>query len=195
MEQEPEQRDWPRLRDDIRSCWRCSLSETRRHALPGEGPTDARALLVAQAPGAFEDAAGRMFVGPTGDLLNQLLNHAGLSMDAFYRTNLVKCHLPKNRRPRVAEIRACATHLDDELALLRPLAICTMGLCAARAVLARIEGTLLDRPALRALRGRVLTFERVRFVALDHPAAALHDPSRRDRLFHDYLTLRELLDP
>lgn len=100
---------------------------TRRNALPGEGDPHARLMLVAQAPGENEDREGRMFIGPCGKKLNELFREVGLSREEVYLTNLIKCMLPKYRKPKQDEIQACAGYLDEEIRLINPSVIATSG--------------------------------------------------------------------
>ena len=86
-----------RLNAEIKSCIKCRLSQTRHNPLCGEGSLKARLLLIAQAPGKVEDTEGRMFLGPSGKVLDDLLDAAGVKRDEIYMTNLVKCILPKFR--------------------------------------------------------------------------------------------------
>ncbi|MGM0628557.1 MAG: uracil-DNA glycosylase, partial [Candidatus Fermentibacterota bacterium] len=119
----------------IRSCAACGLSETRRNALPGEGDPDARVLLIALSPGRVEDREGRMFLGPSGDVLDRLLDHAGVRRSRVYMTNLVKCTLPKNRRPRAREIEACAPWLEREINVVGPKVLVPLGFYSSRYVM------------------------------------------------------------
>lgn len=89
---------------EIRRCRKCRLRKTRRNALPGEGSPYARLMLVAQAPWENEDREGRMFIGPSGKKLNELLQEVDVSRKRIYMTNLIKCMLPKYRRPKKNEI-------------------------------------------------------------------------------------------
>jgi uracil-DNA glycosylase family 4 len=116
----------------IKNCKNCDLSQTRRHALGGEGNLDARAMLIAQAPGDREDQVGRMFIGPSGKVLDELLSEGGVRREELYMTNLIKCALPKNRRPKQAEIDACAPFLEQEIAVVAPAVIVPLGYYATR---------------------------------------------------------------
>ena len=107
-----QQNTFSELNSRIKSCTRCLLHLTRTRAICGEGNRQARILLIALAPGAVEDREGRMFVGPSGKILDALLAEAGLIRKDIYMTNLIKCYLPKNRRPRQDEINACSGHLN-----------------------------------------------------------------------------------
>ena len=89
---------------EIRSCTRCDLAAGRRQAVPGEGSPTAALAFVGEAPGGAEDRLGRPFVGPAGQLLNELLTTIGLRRAEVYITNVVKCRPPGNRDPLLAEI-------------------------------------------------------------------------------------------
>ena len=93
------------LNKQIKECKRCRLSQTRINAICGEGNLNAKIMLIAQAPGEKEDRVGRMFVGPSGKVLEELLNKAGIKRDEIYMTNLIKCILPKYRKPKQDEIK------------------------------------------------------------------------------------------
>ena len=98
---------WDELDMMIHNCKRCSLGQTRKHAVPGKGNRTAQILLVAEAPGSQEDMQGVPFVGPAGKVLDILLTSAGLSRKDVFITNIVKCHPPGNRDPKPEEQDAC----------------------------------------------------------------------------------------
>ncbi len=84
-----------KLNKSIKKCKRCRLFKTRTNVLCGEGNILARIMLIAQAPGKNEDKEGRMFIGPSGKVLDELLNSAKITRSDIYMTNLIKCMLPK----------------------------------------------------------------------------------------------------
>jgi len=106
------------LNKRIKECKKCRLSETRMNAICGEGNLNAKIMLIAQAPGEKEDREGKMFVGPSGKVLDELLKSAGISRQAIYMTNLIKCMLPKYRRPKQDEIKVCSYYLNEEIKLI-----------------------------------------------------------------------------
>ncbi|RLJ01274.1 MAG: uracil-DNA glycosylase, partial [Candidatus Aenigmatarchaeota archaeon] len=108
------------LNKQIRECKRCGLSQTRINAICGEGNLNAKIMLIAQAPGEKEDRAGKMFVGPSGKVLDELLKSAGIKRHEIYMTNLIKCMLPKYRKPKEDEVKACSYYLDEEIKLINP---------------------------------------------------------------------------
>ena len=88
------------LNNKIKNCVKCKLSKTRKHVLCGEGNLYAKIMLVAQAPGLKEDEEGRMFIGPSGKVLDDLLKSNNVQRNELYMTNLIKCILPNYRKPK-----------------------------------------------------------------------------------------------
>ena len=123
------------LNYQIRSCESCGLSVTRKHALIGEGNLDARILIVALSPGAKEDSNNQMFIGPSGQVLDKLFHASGISRDLVFMTNLIKCMLPKNRKPKMNEIELCSQFLDEGISIIQPEVIVPLGYYAGRVIL------------------------------------------------------------
>jgi DNA polymerase len=166
----------------VRACRRCRLCETRTLAVPGEGPPEAPVLFVGEGPGSAEDRQGRPFVGPAGQLLNQLLLGAGLRRPEVFITNIVKCRPPENREPHPDEIAACSDYLEGQIALLQPRLICLLGRPATQ--------TLLDPAAsMTRVHGRVFEKDGLHFMPIYHPAAALHNPGMKPALEGDFRAL------
>ena len=146
-----------RVRDEAAGCRRCDLWKRATQTVFGEGPSDARLMLVGEQPGDQEDLAGEPFVGPAGQLLRDALVEAGLDPATVYLTNAVK-HFkwqPRGKRrihekPNREEVLACRMWLSDEIAAVRPLLIVALGATAA--------GTLLG-PTVRVTRDRGKFFQ------------------------------------
>jgi DNA polymerase len=96
----------------VRECDACRLCENRSHAVPGEGPADARLVVVGEGPGAKEDETGRPFVGRAGELLTEILAAIELPREQVFICNVVKCRPPNNRKPQQDEIDACVPYLQ-----------------------------------------------------------------------------------
>ena len=162
---------------EARACTRCPLHIGRTQAVPGEGNPLSDVLLVGEGPGAREDATGRPFVGPAGQLLDELLQSIGWAREHVFIANVVKCRPPGNRDPEPEEIGACRPYLDRQEAALDPAVIVTLGRHSLRRYLpdARI-GEVHGR--LRRSGGRFV-------FPMYHPAAALHQSSLRETLFAD----------
>jgi len=125
------------LNKRIKGCKDCRLSETRINALCGEGNLKARIMLIAQAPGENEDREGKMFIGPSGRVLNELLRSAEISRQEIYMTNLIKCMLPKYRKPKQDEIEACSHYLNKEIELINPQVLVPLGYYATKYIFQR----------------------------------------------------------
>jgi DNA polymerase len=164
--------------DEVRGCARCPLAARRTHAVPGEGNLLSDVLLVGEGPGAREDATGRPFVGPAGQLLSELLNAIGWSRADVFITNVVKCRPPGNRDPEPGEIAACSAHLDAQERALEPAVVVSLG----RHSLQRY----LPGARIGAVHGRLRRSSSGQHVfPMYHPAAALHQASLRETLFRD----------
>jgi len=109
------------------TCARCDLCKSRTRAVPGEGNPQAKILFIGEGPGFHEDKQGRPFVGPSGQLLQELLKSINLKREDVFITNVVKCRPPDNRDPLPSEIDACNDYLDRQIAAIQPLVIVTLG--------------------------------------------------------------------
>ncbi len=114
------------LASQVRTCTRCRLAETRTFAVPGSGDPDAPLMLVAEAPGAKEDATGLPFQGMAGRFLNRCLVDLGVVREQLYITSTNKCRPPGNRAPKPDELAACAGYLDRQLVLVKPDVVLAM---------------------------------------------------------------------
>ena len=164
------------LRAFLGDCKRCKLSQGRTHLVFGEGSPRARLVFVGEGPGAEEDAAGRPFVGEAGKLLTKIIENAmGLRREDVYICNVVKCRPPHNRDPESDEIRTCLPFLKQQLEIIRPEVICTLGRIAAQSLLAR--GFRMTQE-----RGNWFSFMGIPLMATFHPAYILRNPSQQQAL-------------
>jgi uracil-DNA glycosylase len=176
-----------KLHEIILECGECELALRRAHAVPGEGSAKARVMFIGEAPGAEEDAQGRPFVGPAGQLLNELLEAAGLDRASVFITNVVKCRPPGNAVPTSEQAEACSAFLRHQVRTIGPAVVCTLGGAALKAVLG--EAVPMGRVHGSEIRRKHFTL-----VPLYHPAAALHRPELRDTLFDDMRALGARLE-
>jgi uracil-DNA glycosylase family protein len=171
-----------RVRREASGCRMCPLWEKGTQTVFGEGPPDARLMLVGEQPGDREDVEGRPFVGPAGRVLEDALREAGITRDSVYVTNAVKHFkwVAKGPRrihdtPNEREVAACSPWLRSEIELVRPAVLVCMGATAAKAMLGKgfrltkHRGEMFDQPD-----GPTLT-------ATLHPSAILRGPSERRR--------------
>lgn len=182
------------LHGEIRVCRKCPLHLTRRCAVPGEGPSDARIVFVGEAPGAKEDETGRPFAGRAGKVLDRLLAAGGIQRSRVFITSVLKCRPPENRAPHREETVACLPYLERQLALISPLLIVPMGRAAIEAM-ERLFGCRFGE--LREAHGRSFSIGTqwgpVRIAPVYHPAVQMHNPRMRTALEEDFALLGSLL--
>ncbi len=182
------------LNYQIRACKRCSLSVTRKHALTGEGNIDARIMFVALSPGVKEDAQNQMFIGPSGQVFNKLLHAAGIDRKLVFMTNLVKCMLPKNRKPTMDEIELCSQFLNDEISIIHPEVIVPLGSYATRSILTKYHADPQSTGMSFAnINGKLLSINSKKIFPLPHPAALLYNPSFEPDTVEKYKKLKTFL--
>ena len=174
-------------------CTRCRLHQSRTQVVFGQGDPHADLMFVGEAPGFHEDRQGVPFVGPSGQLLNRLLEGIGLRREDVYIGNAVKSRPPQNRDPQPDEIAACRPWLDAQIRLVDPKVVVTLGNFAAKTLLETTTG-------ITRLRGRTYPFQGRVLLPTFHPAAALHAQGRRtagpsplEAMEDDFRVLAELL--
>jgi DNA polymerase len=178
--------DLEALSEHIGDCHRCPLGATRTQVVFGVGDSHARVMFIGEGPGKNEDLKGEPFVGAAGQFLNELLAHAGLRRDEVYIANVVKCRPPGNRDPEAIEIDTCTPFLREQIRLIRPDVLVTLGNFATKFVLKTQTG-------ITRLHGTVQQAGRFTVLPIFHPAAAIYDRTKRDDLFTDFERLRDLL--
>ncbi|MGD8983465.1 MAG: uracil-DNA glycosylase [Desulfobacteraceae bacterium] len=166
------------LRKYIGDCRRCKLGYGRTNLVFGEGSTQARLVFVGEGPGRAEDEVGLPFVGEAGRLLTKIVNAMGLSREEVYICNVVKCRPPKNRDPEEDEIETCLPFLKEQLNLIRPHVICTLGRIAAQAFLGKEFKITRER-------GRWHSFMDIPLMPTYHPAYLLRNPSAKRQVWDD----------
>ena len=178
------------LYNEVKGCTKCPLHETRTRAVFGAGDANADLMFVGEAPGAEEDRQGLPFVGRAGQLLNQMLEEIGLSRDDVFIANVLKSRPPGNRDPQPLEIEACRPYLFEQVGLIEPTVICTLGNFATKLLSGNPAGITKVRgaPQVHEIGGRT-----VFLLPLFHPAAALRTPAVKETLRADFATLPDLL--
>lgn len=121
-------------------CTRCALHMGRTQTVFGEGDVDTPLMFIGEGPGEQEDATGRPFVGPAGELLDKMIIAMGLTRERVYIANGVKCRPPGNRTPTPAEVQTCGEYLHQQIATIQPRIIVTLGGPAAQFVLGAKQG-------------------------------------------------------
>ena len=152
---------------EVAGCTRCALAASRTQTVFGMGDPRADLMFVGEGPGAEEDRQGLPFVGKSGQLLDRLMfEEIGITRDRCFICNTVKCRPPGNRDPDPDEVAACRPYLEQQIDLIEPKVVVTLGNFATR--------LLLDSPlGITKLRGRVYPFRQGALIPTFHPAAAL----------------------
>lgn len=178
--------DWNTLESVCKTCTRCGLCETRRHVVFGVGNRQADILFVGEGPGEQEDIQGQPFVGPAGQLLDDMLSIIDLDRSKCYIANIVKCRPPRNRDPLETEQEACIGYLKQQIQLIQPKIIVCLGRIAAKALIREDFRITREHGAWTEKDGVWMT-------AIYHPSALLRDVSKRPETFDDLLSIRAKL--
>jgi len=190
-----EQMDWPALEAAVAGCQACDLCQSRQHTVFGVGDRQARWMVVGEAPGEQEDRQGEPFVGPAGQLLDNMLRAIGLDRAAegpehgVFIANVLKCRPPSNRNPQPEEMAQCEPYLRRQVALVRPKIILAMGRFAVQSLLRTSE-------PIGKLRGRVHHYEGVPVIVTYHPAYLLRNQPDKAKAWADLcLALQVMQQP
>jgi len=171
----------------ILGCQKCRLFRHRRQAVPGEGSLPACLMFIGEGPGFEEDQQGRPFVGPAGQLLTKMIKAIDLNREEVYITNVVKCRPPENRPPLEDEVEACRPFLEEEIRLINPQLLVTLGSCATQ-TMTRTQKKISD------LRGQLLKVNGRRLIATYHPAYLLRNPGAKREAWEDLKRVRREYD-
>ena len=173
------------LYETIADCPNCPLARNRSRTVPGSGPITAELMFVGEAPGQREDELGLPFVGRSGQFLDELLAGIDLTRREVYVTNVVKCRPPDNRDPEFAEIEACGDYLEQQIELINPRVIATLG----RFSMAR----WFPDGRISRIHGQSKRIDERYVIPMYHPAAALRNGSLRDVMHADFAKIPALL--
>ena len=171
----------------VAACRGCSLQQTAKNPVPGEGNPHAGFVCVGEAPGQTEDELGRPFVGRAGDLLTKILEAIQLKREDVFICNVLKHRPPGNRNPAPDEIKACSPYLMRQLELLQPKVILALGTFASQTLLQTTQ-------PIGKLRGLVHRFHGVPLIVTYHPAALLRNPAWKRPTWEDVQLARRIFD-
>ena len=174
------------LNEKIKKCKKCELWKMRNNVVPGEGPSNAKVMIIGQAPGVQEDKTGRPFVGPAGKFLNYLLGLAGLNRKEIFITSPLKClpQPPINRKPKKKEIEACLPWLKKQIEIINPEIFILLGEIAF--------SVFFPDKKLKDFRGKWIERKNKKFFVTYHPAAGIRFPKIRKVLEEDFKKLKTL---
>ena len=172
-------------------CTKCRLANGRTQVVFGVGDADADVMFIGEAPGFHEDKQGEPFVGAAGQLLTRMLDEVlSVARHDVYIANVIKCRPPGNRDPQEDEIESCTPWLVEQVSLIQPRVIVTLGNFATKFVLQTAQG-------ITRMRGRAYPWHGRTVVPTFHPAAILRGGGEASRQFlefrDDFELIRETL--
>lgn len=179
-----------KISKEIADCHRCGLFKTANRSVPGEGNPNAKVMFIGEGPGYFEDLQGRPFVGQAGKLLDKLLQSIKLPREEVFIGNVVKHRPPENRDPLPEEIKACERYLDDQIKIINPEIIVTLGRFSMNKFL---PGEYISNVHGQS---RYVDFGGKRRIVIPmyHPAAALRNGAIMNQLVLDFQKISSFLE-
>ncbi len=166
------------LVEKIGNCTRCPLHEGRTNLVFGTGDPGGRILFIGEGPGFNEDQKGEPFVGAAGKRLNRWITRIGCQREDVYIANVVKCRPPGNRTPLHGEAATCLPFLKEQIKIVSPPIIVTLGGPALNYLLSRKE-------KITRVRGTIFEYEGIPVLATYHPAYILRNPGREVEVMDD----------
>ena len=178
------------LNKKMSACSQCVLRPGCKNVVPGEGSAEAEIMFIGEGPGAKEDELGRPFVGAAGKFLDEMLGTINLKREDIYIANVVKCRPPGNRDPLPEEAAACWPWLLEQIKIIQPKLIITLGRHSMERFL---PGQKISQVHGHAMRREIDGIGQQVFYTLYHPAAALYNGSMRDLLIQDFKRIPRIL--
>ena len=188
------------IKDRVMALEKSSLykyrTENNYFPVIGEGNHNSKIIFIGEAPGRNEAKTGRPFCGAAGKILDELLDHVGISREEIYITNIVKDRPPENRDPKPEEIEIYGPFLDQQIEIIAPKVIATLGRYSMGYILQKF-GALEAFEPISKLHGKVINAEssygEIKIVPLYHPAVAVYNSHTKDTLKKDFEVLKQFI--
>jgi uracil-DNA glycosylase len=185
--------DLEEIKQKVLSCSKCPLHQTRNNAVFGNGNPNAEIMLIAEAPGFYEDKTGIVFQGKSGGLLDNILAACGFNRnDHIYISNIVKCRPPDNRAPNETEKTACLPYLHLQIEIIDPKIIVLLGATA-------LKGLINRNAKISQIRGQWIDWNNRLVIPTYHPSALLRNQNLKRPVWEDFKNVvakyRELINP
>ncbi len=183
-----------KIKKEVLNCQKCSLYQTRAYPVIGQGSHQAKVMLIGEAPGFNEDKTGRPFCGQSGNILDELLEAAGIKREEIYICNILKCRPLNNRNPQKEEITACTPYLEKQIDIIKPKIVCPLGNYATAYLLEKFG--LKDKiQGISKIHSQVFEaktdFGSIKIVPLYHPAVAAYNANMKETLKKDFYVLKQ----
>lgn len=170
--------------ESIKDCIKCQLSKTRNNIVLGSGNPNAEIVFLDMSPGKNEDLQGLPLVGESGKLLDKMLLSINLNRDSVYMVNVIKCNLPESRNPIPLEIEECEPYLKNQLKIIKPKLIVSLGKDSANIVLNK-------KATLSELRKNIFNYEGIDFLVTYHPKALIENQNFKKSAWEDFKLIRD----
>ena len=170
----------------VRACQECPLHQSRTNTVFGVGDPCARLMFIGEGPGYDEDQQGEPFVGKAGKLLDKMIVAMGLHRSLVYIANIVKCRPNENRDPLPSEQLACFPYLSQQIDIIKPDLIVTLGNVPTKYLLDTQVG-------ITRMRGQVQDYEGIPVIPTFHPAYLLRYPEGKRETWEDLKLALSLL--
>ncbi len=184
-----------KIKQEVLVCQKCSLYKNRIYPVIGEGNHQARIAFIGEAPGFSEAKTGHPFCGPSGKILDELLDSIGIKRQDVYITNLLKDRPPDNRDPEMEEIKACYPYLKKQIEVIKPGVICLLGRHSMRFLMKKF-GLEKEIQPISKIHGQVFQsnklLEGVKIIPLYHPAVSVYNVNMRSVLMEDFQILKKI---
>lgn len=184
------------LKQQIVNCKKCELGKYRLNAVCGSGDAYADIMFIGEGPGFQEDHKGQPFIGRAGDLLTKIIEAMGFKRETVYIANIVKCHPMKNpqdpeskgndRPPTIEEMQTCQPYLDEQIKIIQPKVIITLGASSTRTLLKTDD-------VISSIRGKFTSYLGIPLMPTYHPAALLRNPKLKIDVWHDMQQVMALI--
>ncbi len=180
------------LKTEVLNCVKCPLHETRNNAVFGNGNPNAKIMVIAEAPGYYEDKSGVVFQGKSGELLDNIFAACGFKRDEhIFISNIVKCRPPNNRTPNEIEKSTCLSYLFEQIEIIKPKIIILLGATA-------LKGLIDPNARITQVRGKWIEWQGCLVMPTYHPSALLRNPAMKRPVWEDFKKVvakyRELVD-
>jgi len=176
---------------EIQECKKCDLHKTRKNAVAGDGSKTADIMFIGEAPGRNEDLQGQPFVGRAGKILDKLLENIQLERNQIFIGNILKCRPPNNRNPLKSEIELCSHFLDEQIDLIKPKILVTLGSFSTNYIFEKFN---IPAEKISKVHGKEFKIKDDKIIIpVYHPAVATYNPNKIYDLEKDFETIKKNL--
>ncbi len=172
------------LFEKYKACQKCALGKTRKNLVFGRGLSNPPVMFIGEGPGAEEDTQGEPFVGRAGKLLTKMISAIGIERADVYITNIVKCRPPDNRNPTPAEISCCLPIIKQQIEILNPKLIVTLGNIPTKTLIP-------DLPGITKAHGKIKQYEKWTVLPTFHSSYLLRNRSAMPQAWEDFKKITE----